>query len=158
MGQHHDFARDVFAAIDARDYDRVSELLLPDCEVVVPGFSGRGPQALIDWMDSILAAMPDLRHEIVTVAGDGDIIASETRVRATHTEVLRGPAGDVAPSGRALDMQAACAFSVAPDAHSAAPDRPRVGDDMPQLGTSPAAEAATDGGCRINRSTTRHVN
>jgi hypothetical protein len=31
MGQHDDFARHVYEAIDARDHDRVSELP-PDCE------------------------------------------------------------------------------------------------------------------------------
>jgi hypothetical protein len=43
MGQHDDFARHVYEAIDARDDDRVSELP-PDCEVAIPGVSGGGPQ------------------------------------------------------------------------------------------------------------------
>jgi ketosteroid isomerase-like protein len=107
MPQLEDLARDVFTAIEAHDFGRLEELLAPDCDVVVPGFSGRGPQAFIAWMQPFLGAFPDIRHELGTVAEAGDVIGFELRVSGTHTEAMRSPAGEIPATGRPLDLPAA---------------------------------------------------
>lgn len=102
-----DLVGDVFRALDARDYGRVEELLAPDCEVVVPGFRGRGAQAFIAWTQPFLDAFPDLEHDVGPVVEDGARVALELRVRGTHTAPMRTPAGELPPTQRPLDLAAA---------------------------------------------------
>jgi ketosteroid isomerase-like protein len=106
MTQHDDFVREFFRTLDAGDLDRYAEAITPDCDFLAPGGRGRGPDAAVEWLRPFYAACPDLRHEILEIAGEGDIVAVELRVRGTHTAPLAGPAGEIPPTGRAFDMQA----------------------------------------------------
>jgi steroid delta-isomerase-like uncharacterized protein len=112
MPQLEDLARTLFTALDARDYDRLEELVADDCDVVVPGFRGRGPQAYIDWARPFCDAFPDLNHTVGALAEGGDTVAFELRVAGTHTEPLRTPAGDVPATGRAVDFHAGDVWQV----------------------------------------------
>ncbi|MEA2247098.1 MAG: hypothetical protein QOH46_1627 [Solirubrobacteraceae bacterium] len=107
MSELEDLARTVFTAIDARDFDRLEELVAPDCDVQVPGFRGSGPGAFIAWIQPFLAAFPDIRHTRGALAETGDILAFEMEVAGTHTGPLRTPAGEVPATGRRLDLRVA---------------------------------------------------
>ena len=54
-----------------------------------------------------MAAFPDLRHELISFADGGEMVATELRIRGTHTQTLRGPNGDVPATGRQVDFVAA---------------------------------------------------
>jgi ketosteroid isomerase-like protein len=107
MTQLTDMARDVFRAIDAHDLHRVEEMIAPDCDFVAPGFSTRDPAVAAGWIGAFLGAFPDLRHELGSIAADGDLVAVELRVTGTHTGALPGPTGDVPPTGRPVDFRVA---------------------------------------------------
>lgn len=106
MATTDDLVRDVFHSIEARDDGRLSDLMTPGCDFVAPGLSGRGPEPAIAWMAPFLDAFPDIRHEIGPIAERDGIVAFELRVKGTHTAPLRGPEGDVPPTGRPLDLAA----------------------------------------------------
>jgi ketosteroid isomerase-like protein len=107
MTQLADQVRDYFRAMDARDFDHVEGMLATDCDFVAPGFSGRGPQAVLGWIQGFMAAFPDVSHELTAIAGDGEIAAVELRVHGTHTAPLQTATGEVPPTGRTLDLPVA---------------------------------------------------
>jgi ketosteroid isomerase-like protein len=113
MATLDDLVRDVFRTIEAREYDHLSELMTPDCDFVAPGFSGSGPEPVVAWMAPFLEAFPDIRHEIGPVADRDGLVAFELHVRGTHTAPLRGPGGEVPPTGRPLDLAAVNVWRVA---------------------------------------------
>ena len=115
MTQHEDFVHDVFQTLNAGEVDVFASVLAPDCDFVVPGFSARGPEKTAEWLRGFLTACPDLRYEVLAIAGEGDVVATELRVRGTHTGPLQGPVGEVQPTGRAFDVPAANIWRVRAD-------------------------------------------
>jgi ketosteroid isomerase-like protein len=107
MTQREDFARDVFRALNAGELDRLADMLTPDCDFVAPGFSARGRDGAVGWLRVFLSACPDVSHEVLAVAGEGDVVAVELRVTGTHTAPFQGPQGETPPTGRAFDIRAA---------------------------------------------------
>ena len=107
-----DLVREVFRAIEARDHGRLSNLMTPDCDFRAPGFSGRGPEPAIAWMAPFLDAFPDIRHEIGPIAEREGHVAFELRVKGTHTAPMRGPDGEIPPTGRPLDLAVANVWRV----------------------------------------------
>lgn len=78
----------------------------PDVELTMPGgVRLRGPEEIAPVLDAFREALSDSRHVIVDVVETGDKIAVELRVTATHTGVFRTPQGDVAPTGRAIELE-----------------------------------------------------
>ena len=106
MATSDDLVREVFRSIEAREDDRLRELIAPDCDFAAPGLSGRGPEPAIGWMAPFLDAFPDIRHEIGPIAERDGIVAFELHVKGTHTAPLRSPEGEIPPTGRPLDLPA----------------------------------------------------
>jgi ketosteroid isomerase-like protein len=107
MTQREDFVRDFFRALDAGDWDTIAGALTPGCDLLAPGASGQGPDAVVGWMRPFVAACPDIRHEVLTVAVEGDVVAAEVRVTGTQTAALVGPGGEIPPTGRPFEIRAA---------------------------------------------------
>lgn len=77
---------------------------------VAPGFVGhysmypeavRGVDGFRAMVDEALAAMPDLRMEVIDTIAADDKVVSRVRMTGTH----RGPLQGFAPSGRRIDVQ-----------------------------------------------------
>jgi steroid delta-isomerase-like uncharacterized protein len=113
MATPDDLVHEVFRTIEARDYDHLRALMSPDCDFVAPGFSGRGPEPTVAWMAPFMDAFPDIHHEIGPVAERDGLVAFELRVIGTHTAPLRGPDGELPPTGRPLDLAAVNVWKVA---------------------------------------------
>ncbi len=55
-------------------------------------------------------AFPDLRLEITQLLTDGPAAAAEGTLMGTHDGVLHAPDGDVAPTGRAVELRWAAVY------------------------------------------------
>ena len=91
----------IWATFEAGDFDAMMELAHPD------RFEFRGVGAEITelaefraFMEAYREGFPDLRHEVIDYVESGDTIALELHVRGTHTGPLRGPQGEIPPTGK----------------------------------------------------------
>ncbi len=94
--------RDYFKAFLARDTGWMARHIAPDFVRHDPGlpFEVRGPQGVAQLHDALLPAFPDMELPLEDFVAEGDKVLVRLRVRATHT----GPFGDMAPTGRRIDI------------------------------------------------------
>jgi predicted ester cyclase len=105
-------ARDVIlkhiAAVN--DRDSAAEPWAADAELVAPGGHANGRDEVIGFLGVFHEAFPDLRLEINRLLTDGSSAAAEGTIAGTHNGVLHTPNGDVAPTGRAVELRWAAVY------------------------------------------------
>jgi steroid delta-isomerase-like uncharacterized protein len=111
MASLTELVREVFAALDRNDRDRVRELIDPDCDFMAPGFSGGRDDGMM-FMGAFLDAFPGIQHHILNVFESGDRVATELEVVGTHTAPLHGPAGTIPATGKTVNIASCNAWKV----------------------------------------------
>ena len=105
-------ARDVIlkhiAAVNDRDSD--AEPWAADAALVAPGGEASGRDGVIEFLGVFHEAFSDLRLEIKQLLTDGPAAAAEGTITGTHDGVLHTPNGDVAPTGRAVELRWAAVY------------------------------------------------
>ena len=69
-----------------------------------------GRDDVISFLGVFHEAFPDLRLEIKQLLTDGPAAAAEGTIVGTHDGVLHTPNGDVAPTGRAVELRWAAVY------------------------------------------------
>ncbi len=83
--------RDVFAAIDAQDYGRLSELLPQDAIGHMAGSDETVSQdALLEMIPAFYTAFPDYRHVIEELIAEGDLVVARLSYHGTHESEFEG--------------------------------------------------------------------
>ena len=117
IGEQVSSARDVILkhidAFNGRDSD--SDPWAADAEMTAPGAQVSGRDNVIGFIAGFQDAFPDLRLEIEQLLSDGAAAAGEGTLRGTHTGVLHTPNGDVAPTGRDLELRWASLYATEGD-------------------------------------------
>ena len=100
-------ARSQYEAWNDRDFDRLGSLFADDAEIVVAGSDARfrGPEGARDYGRTWVDAFPDGRISIDTETAQGDRVVIEYTGHGTQTGTLRGPAGEIPPTGRSVTLQ-----------------------------------------------------
>jgi len=105
-------ARDVIlkhvAAINDRESD--ADPWAADAQLVAPGGQATGRDDVIGFLGVFQEAFPNLRLEITQLLTDGPAAAAEGTIVGTHDGVLHTPNGDVAPTGRAVELRWAAVY------------------------------------------------
>ncbi len=96
------------AAVNDRDSD--ADPWAPDAEMAAPGAHVNGRDEIIAFLGVFQEALPDLRLEIKQLLADGPAAAAEGTLTGTHDGVLHTPDGDVAPTGRAVELRWAALY------------------------------------------------
>jgi predicted ester cyclase len=96
------------AAVNDRDND--ADPWAADAELVAPGGQANGRDAVFGLLGVFYEAFPDLRLEITQLLTDGPAAAAEGTLTGTHDGVLHTPNGDVAPTGRAVELRWAAVY------------------------------------------------
>jgi len=91
-------------------HDLNAEPWAADAELVAPGGHANGRDEVIDFLSVFHEAFPDLRLEIKRLLTDGSSAAAEGTIVGTHNGVLHTPNGDVAPTGRAVELRWAAVY------------------------------------------------
>ena len=109
MGDHATVIHALFDAFNTSDLARATSLVTQDFELVdvAVGMTFHGSEGLLQWLQSFLTAGTDARTEILTTIVAGDWVATEHIGRFTHTGPLLTPAGEIAPTGRRVELQIA---------------------------------------------------
>ncbi|HEU5003269.1 MAG TPA: nuclear transport factor 2 family protein [Actinomycetota bacterium] len=90
-------------AFNAHDIDGFTEVLADDVVFQGPGgVRGQGKTACAEFYRGFMAAFPDAHVEVHDVHFFEDMALEEGTFSGTHQGVLRVPAGDIPPTGRAV--------------------------------------------------------
>ena len=81
-----------------------------DAELVAPQGQISGRDDVLGFLGVFHEAFPDLRLELRQLLTDGPAAAAEGTLVGTHTGVLHTPNGDVAPTGRAVELRWAAVY------------------------------------------------
>ncbi len=98
-----------WAALEARELEKVDDLFSVDCDVVLPGMKFKGPERLRSYVENYLIAFPDFQTEILASVASKDEIALELRSTGTHSAPLATPAGELGASGAKVAFES-CLF------------------------------------------------
>jgi predicted ester cyclase len=102
------------AAVNDRDWD--AHPFADDAEFVAPNGQASGRDDVISFLGVFTEAFPDLRLEVKQLVTDGSAAAAEGTLSGTHDGVLHAPDGDVAPTGRAIELRWAAVYATDGDA------------------------------------------
>ena len=97
------------AAVNDRDWD--AHPFADDAEFVAPGGQASGRNDVISFLSVFTEAFPDLRLELKQLLTNGSAAAAEGTLSGTHDGVLHAPDGDVAPTGRAIELRWAAVYA-----------------------------------------------
>ena len=99
--------REVLEALSARDLDRVSAVVDENFEFVDVG-GGETMHNREEWRafcDVFVTAFPDLTQDLRLLVDAGEYAFAEVVARGTHTGPLATPDGDIAPTGRTIEIR-----------------------------------------------------
>ena len=98
--------RSIYDAFNRRDYDHARRVMHPDAELVnvATGETHRGPDGMRAFMEGWTRAFPNGQTEVTRLAVAGETVVAEFVGRGTHDGPLATPAGDVPPTGRAVEV------------------------------------------------------
>jgi ketosteroid isomerase-like protein len=99
--------REAFAkgteTFNAHDIDGFTSVLADDAVFHAPGgMSGQGKEACAQFFAGWFDAFPDVRVQVHGLHIAGDVAVEEGTFTGTHQGTLHSPAGDIAPTGRAV--------------------------------------------------------
>jgi ketosteroid isomerase-like protein len=102
-------AREAFekgtATFNAHDIDGFAAVLADNVVFTAPGgLNGEGKEACAAFFGSWFAAFPDARVDVQAVHFVDDVAVEEGTFSGTQNGVLRGPAGDIPPTGRPVEV------------------------------------------------------
>ncbi len=100
-------AEQAYAALATGDIAGMTKLCSPSCELHDLGQVLRGPEQIGAYMQGLLTAFPDMRITVRKLVADGDSVAAEVRFTGTHSGPMHMPTGEVPPTGRTIDVEAA---------------------------------------------------
>jgi predicted ester cyclase len=101
-------AEQLFTALNATDLNTAVAMISPTADIRTPTGAFTGGKAFRDWLSGHFRAFPDMRHEIRGIAVESDrTLAFEWRATGTFTGPLATPGGDVAPTGKTIDVPGA---------------------------------------------------
>jgi ketosteroid isomerase-like protein len=113
MLSNEDVVRQLYAAAEGGDVDpdRIAALFTDDgymCDMATQTtFRGR---AIGECILGLLEAFPDLRRELLQVRSVDDMVVVELAMRGTHTGALPQPSGELAATGRTIDVPSCDVF------------------------------------------------
>ena len=89
--QNKEIARELFASIDAGNFDQLKELFADDFSLKVPGFDEPwGTDMLFQAINSHYTAFPDWTHVIEDVVAEGEKVAVKLNQNGTHEAEYEG--------------------------------------------------------------------
>jgi predicted ester cyclase len=94
--------RDIYECWNRRDFDRIVSYSHPDAKMTNVPFGTK--LASREYTETWANAFPDGKVEVLNVVAQGDLVVAEFIGRGTHTGPLKGPAGELPPTGRRLEM------------------------------------------------------
>lgn len=108
MGGDLALVRKVYDLWNARDLDAALDLATDDIRVtrMASGQTLTGREGFRRFMEGFATAFPDMKKEVTNELAAGDQVVMEFRLRGTHDGPLVTEAGEIPPTGKAVDVRA----------------------------------------------------
>jgi predicted ester cyclase len=100
--------RDMYEAWNAKDMDRCASYAHSDAKMTNVPFGSK--HGFREYVEGWANAFPDGKIQITKCVVQGDDVVCEFTGRGTHTGTLKGPAGDLGPTNRRLELQVVDSF------------------------------------------------
>ena len=99
--------REAIASWNRHDLGPFMAILEPDFVTYDPLFPEpvRGRETLRKAIEGLFEAFPDLHMEILSLAVNGDVMASENRLTGTFKMPMKLPRGIVPPTGKSIEVR-----------------------------------------------------
>lgn len=106
--------RECIEAYNRADWERMAELMAPDCiyEELGTGRRAEGIDQIVRLFKGWKTAFPDSQGAITNAFGSGDNVALEVTWEGTHTGPMETPAGTIPPTGKVQVTPAVNIFAV----------------------------------------------
>ena len=117
MSKNMQIAEQLTRTVSTRDAVAAAQLYSEDAIYMLPGEQEplRGRKAIEGSYATFFRAFPDFNIELTFGMVSGEHYAGEGVFRGTHTGPLASPQGDVAPTGRKIEVKCAFFLSITPD-------------------------------------------
>ncbi len=102
MGQAATVALRALQSMDCQDYEELRSCLAPDVVMRAGGAELRGAEAIIPMLEAHYSAFPDSIHRFLGLVEQGNTVAIQMQVVATHTGTYRTPLGDFPGTGKRI--------------------------------------------------------
>ena len=98
--------RKLFDGFNSKDYDAIVALVADDFELIdcASGERYTGPEGARRNAEGWLMPFADVTVELLNVVTSGDWAVAEAVGRGTHTGPMQTPMGEVAPTGRKMEL------------------------------------------------------
>jgi steroid delta-isomerase-like uncharacterized protein len=98
--------RKLFDGFNAKDFDAIAALAADDFELIdcASGHKFTGKEGARENAEGWLTAFPDAKIELLNVFGSGDWAVAEAVGRGTHSGPMQTPMGEVAPTGKSMEL------------------------------------------------------
>jgi ketosteroid isomerase-like protein len=96
----------LFDGFNAKDYDGIVALAADDFELIdcASGEKYSGPEGARQNAERWLIPFPDAKVELLNIVSSGDWAVAEAVGRGTHSGPMQTPMGEVAPTGRPMEL------------------------------------------------------
>jgi ketosteroid isomerase-like protein len=92
-------------AFNAHDIEGFAKLVANDAVLRAPGgILGHGKADCMEFFAGWLSAFPDAHVDVHAVQIVDDVAVEEGTFKGTHSSVLHSPGGDLAPTGRSVEL------------------------------------------------------
>ena len=100
-------ARKIYDLWNARDLDAALDLATDDVDITLMAYGQTltGRDGFRRFMERFAIAFPDMKKEVTNQVASEDQVVMEFRLRGTHDGPLQTPAGDIPPTGKAVDLR-----------------------------------------------------
>jgi len=98
-------AQEFFAAMNAKDFDKMVSMLSPTCVTHTPQGNFTVREEYRAWIVGLMRAVPDLTHELKGMSVEsGDMVGFELHAFGTMTGPFVLPDIEIPPTGRHMDV------------------------------------------------------
>jgi ketosteroid isomerase-like protein len=98
--------RKLFDGFNTKDYDAIVALAADDFELIdcASGDKFNGPEGARRNAERWLVPFPDASVELLNIVSSGDWAVAECVGRGTHSGPMQTPMGEVAPTGKEMEL------------------------------------------------------
>lgn len=112
MAEPRELAEMHVQVFNCRAWSKAPDIYAPDIVMIEPVGATHGIDGYLGTAKGFVTAFPDSRFDVTAVIASGNSVVMEGVYSGTHTGPLTTPQGEVAPTGRTLELTLCDVFDI----------------------------------------------